>query len=170
MRFLAVLAVVLSIPSAAMSADPKPDSFLGRVLAAENAERAWLNLPPLHWDSQLSFDAGVWAQHLAETGKIAHAAGADNPNRDGENLWAGTAGAFTPEQMVGGWMSEKKNFRNGVFPNISKTGKWSDAGHYSQIVWRATTSVGCLKAAGHGMDILVCRFRPAGNLPGQKPY
>ena len=40
----------------------------------------------------------------------------------GENLWMGSHGAFSFETMVGGWASEKRFFRPGIFPNNSRPG------------------------------------------------
>ena len=80
----------------------------------------------------------------------------------------GTRGGFTLEQMVGNWASEKRWFRPGVFPDVSTTGNWSQVGHYSQIVWPATTRVGCGLARGRGRDVLVCRYAPAGNVDGRR--
>ena len=55
----------------------------------------------------------------------------------------GTRGAFSPEQMVGNWIAEKAHYRHGQFPYVSRTGNWADVAHYTQVVWRGTTHVGC---------------------------
>lgn len=80
----------------------------------------------------------------------------------------GTARAFAPETMVGNWASEKRWFVPGTFPNVSRTGRWSDVAHYTQIVWRNTTRVGCAVAPGRGREVLVCRYAPAGNIDGYR--
>ncbi len=44
-------------------------------------------------------------------------------------------------------------------------------GHYTQIVWSQTTTIGCaLAQTAGGTYILVCLYSPAGNSIGQKPY
>jgi Cysteine-rich secretory protein family len=88
----------------------------------------------------------------------------------GENLWAGTAGAYSYSQMVQGWGDEKQYFRAGSFPEVSSTGNWADVGHYTQMIWKNTTAVGCAVATGGGMDVLVCRYNPSGNFIGQPVY
>ncbi len=80
----------------------------------------------------------------------------------------GSRGAYLPAQMVGNWASEKVSFRPGVFPAVSRTGNWADVGHYSQIVWPATTQVGCAIASNRSDDFLVCRYAPAGNIDGRR--
>lgn len=138
-------------------------------LAVHNAERARLRLPPLAWNCNLEADAAQWAAILAGRGKLEHA-GSEARNGSGENLWIGTAGGWPVEHMVGRFVEEGRNYRHGRFPDISRTGKWTDAGHYSQVVWRKTRQVGCALARGAEQDVLVCRYRPAGNVMGQTPY
>ena len=156
------LALVFFVPAGAMS------DFSTRVLAAQNAERAALKITPLTWSDTLAADAAVWAKHLAETGAWAHA---DEGIRKGagENLWEGTAGAFTPEEMVGGWTNEKRYYQYGPFPDGGMNGG-QPIGHYTQMIWRNTTEVGCALASGGGKDVLVCRYTPMGNVVGQAPY
>lgn len=158
-------AVVLASPAAANL----PASFDQRVLAAQNHERLELGLGALTWNDALAQSAQHWADHLASTGRFEHAP--ENKNApEGENLWAGTKGYYSPEAMVDAWLREKRYFRPGVFPNNSTTGRVEDVGHYTQLVWRATTEVGCAKASSTQEDILVCRYAEAGNYIGEHPF
>jgi pathogenesis-related protein 1 len=43
-------------------------------------------------------------------------------------------------------------------------------GHYTQIVWRDTTSVGCAAQSCPQGEIWVCDYSPPGNYVGQHPY
>ena len=161
-------AVVLFAPFV-MGAIDMRTSFDERILVAHNQEREALGLAPLGWDPALAQSAQRWADYLAASGQFAHAP----ENRrapEGENLWAGTKGYFAPEAMVGAWIREKKFFRPGVFPDNSTTGRVEDVGHYTQLVWRATTEVGCAQASSVREDILVCRYAEAGNYRGEQPF
>jgi hypothetical protein len=80
----------------------------------------------------------------------------------------GTPGAFTVEQMIGSWASEKRMFTPGVFPRVSRTGNWTAVGHYSQMIWPTTTRIGCAIASSRSADYLVCRYAPAGNIDGRR--
>lgn len=156
-------------PIAGIPHTQPPASEAERLLVAHNAERAGLGLPPLTWSASLARDAGDYARVLAARGRLQHA-GARDRKGSGENLWIGTAGAWSAEAMVGMFLEERRNFRAAPFPDVSLTGQWKDAGHYTQIVWRDTREVGCAIDTGNGMDVLVCRYYPAGNVVGQAPY
>ncbi|HET7086495.1 MAG TPA: CAP domain-containing protein [Rhizomicrobium sp.] len=146
-----------------------PPAFDQRILAAHNRERSGLGLVPLSWNSALARAARRWADYLATTGRFEHAP-ENSTAPEGENLWAGTKGSFAPEAMVDAWVREKRFFHPGPFPNNSTTGRWEDVGHYTQLVWRATTQVGCAEAASDNEDILVCRYAEAGNYRGEQPF
>lgn len=146
-----------------------PLSFDYRILAAHNQERLGLGLEPLNWNPALAQSAQQWADYLAATGRFEHAP-ENHDVPEGENLWAGSKGYFAPEAMVDAWIREKQFFRAGLFPDNSITGKVEDVGHYTQIVWRATTEVGCAEASGASEDILVCRYAEAGNYRGEQPF
>jgi len=146
-----------------------PMSFDQRILAAHNRERLDRGLEPLSWNPALAQSAQHWADYLASTGRFEHAP-ENRAAPEGENLWAGTKDYFAPEAMVDAWIREKRFFRAGLFPDNSITGKVEDIGHYTQIVWRATTDVGCAQAVGASEDILVCRYAEAGNYRGERPF
>jgi hypothetical protein len=80
----------------------------------------------------------------------------------------GTRGAYSIEEMAGSWAGEKSLFRPGTFPDVSRSGKWSDVGHYTQMIWRSTAKVGCAIRSGGSWDVLVCRYAPPGNVVGQR--
>ncbi len=150
--------------SAPLAASPS-DAFSQRILVLHNQERDRIGQPSLSWSPRLESQAREWARSLASRGAFEHSrerAGA------GENLWMGSAGYYEPEDMIGGFLREKQNFRPGLFPNVSRTGNWADVGHYTQLIWPATREVGCAIAEGRGNEVLVCRYLPSGNWVGQK--
>ena len=133
-----------------------------------NEARAEVGLKPMIWDEGLAKDADVYAKYLAKNSLFNH-----DPRlgelKQGENLWMGTRDAFGYAQMADGWISEKTMYIDGVLPNVSKDGNWTTVGHYTQIIWKSTTHVGCAVASDDRDDYLVCRYSPPGNYMGQHP-
>ena len=141
------------------------DQAQARVLVEHNRERAAWGVPALRWDHGLAREAELYAAQLASSGQWRHSASLSADR--GENLWMGTRGAYRPSDMVGSWLQQRARFVPGRFPQVSRTGRWSDVGHYSQIVWRGTTHVGCAIRSSASADYLVCRYGPAGNVVGR---
>ena len=110
-------------------------------------------------------NAQGYANQLASTGQRAHASREGRGN-ERENLSQGMLGWGTG-QMMASWLAEKPYFRAGIFPDVSTTGDWSKVGHYSQMIWPTTTSIGCGLASGSGFKWLVCRYSPGGNKDGK---
>ncbi len=95
----------------------------------------------------------------------------------GENLfWAspvmysnGTSALqpVTATQVVDSWGAENKDYN--YQSNTCKKGQI--CGHYTQVVWRDTTQIGCGKAVcSDNSQVWVCQYSPAGNYIGKKPY
>jgi hypothetical protein len=165
-RFL-VPTMLLAASAPASAAQPLLASqFPARILAAHNAERAALGLPPLAWDNDLGNAAATYVTQMATTGVFEHSTRASRRGI-GENLWYGTHGAYSVEHMVGAWAQEKSMFVRGVFPNVSSTGNWIDVAHYTQIIWPTTQRLGCALGSTARTDYLVCRYAPAGNIDGR---
>lgn len=163
------LPILLALSSPLLvSAQPVDGNLADRLLAAHNRERAAMDLPGLRWNNRLAADAARWAGQLATRKVLQHENGAAGSGQ-GENLWIGTANRFTPETMVGAWVAEKTHFVAGAFPHVSRTGRRHDVAHYTQVIWRDTTDVGCAIASGQEYDVLVCRYREVGNVAGQSP-
>ncbi len=142
-------------------------AFAQELLTAHNQYRSAVGASNLSWSPALATTAQQWADQLAATGgSLAH-----SNTSAGENLAAaGPPGSLSLSALVDLWGAEGQYFIAGLpFPAVSITGNWADVGHYTQIIWRNTTEVGCGLAIGGGQDILVCQYNPAGNVTGQQP-
>lgn len=150
------------------------DTFIDDVLTAHNDLRASVDpadpLPPLTWDSSLAATAQTYAAQCI----WGH--NADRGSDVGENIayMYSSSGAVAPTQdLVQLWADEQANYDYAT--NSCAAGE--TCGHYTQMVWRNTTHIGCgiaqcptLANLGFGGTFLVCDYSPAGNYAGQSPY
>lgn len=167
MKWLAAgIAATLLVASHAALPQEAANPFARRLLAVHNQARDAAGVPRLAWSNELAREALAWAKVLAGKGRMEHASETVRRGK-GENLWMGSAGYYSAETMVGAFVAEGAQFRSGAFPDISRTGRWQDVGHYSQVIWPGTTAVGCAVARGAKDDFLVCRYDPPGNIWGQ---
>lgn len=154
---------------AAQRSESQPNGFARQLLSLHNRARDEAGVPRLAWSNKLAQEAQGWAQLLAREGRMRHASH-EEANDAGENLWMGSAGYFGPDAMIGAFVDERQHYVHAAFPQVSRTGRWQDVGHYTQLVWRNTQQVGCAVARGERDDFLVCRYWPAGNWVGQLAY
>jgi pathogenesis-related protein 1 len=177
----ATLALVFSIGAPAVAKKPKPAKpkpvaadVSAASLEAHNRERKKAGVPPLKWDGGLAKLASDWARHLCRGGKglpsLQHRP--QRENSPGENLWAGAtseATGYPVAEAVRRWAEEVR-----YYDGRSGTCKGGVCGHYTQLVWRDSTHVGCgvatCSAAGLTATVWACNYRPAGNIVGEKPF
>jgi hypothetical protein len=136
-----------------------------RIVLSQNLERERVGLSNMAWDPSLAAAAANYASQMAATDEWQHSPW-DSRVGQGENLWMGTHNAFTPREMVDGWLDERRLFHSGTFPNVSKSGSWHDVGHYTQLIWPGTDRVGCAVRSSADWDYLVCRYSGPGNVMG----
>lgn len=131
----------------------------------------------LVYSAELAKSAQDWADNLKNTNHCQmHHSQPDG--KYGENLYWGSAIQWsdgrrelqmvTPQQVVDSWGSEKADYD--YASNNCKPGKM--CGHYTQVIWRSTKTVGCAMAVceDSNQQIWVCQYQPAGNWIGEKPY
>lgn len=147
-----------------------PDLLRNTMLDAHNDERRAMGVPTLVWDEGLATEAARYANEMARSGQFRHSVRIARVTPSGENLWMGPHRLYDYRVMMAAFLDERALFRaDKPMPDISRSGRWQDVGHYSQIIWRGTRSVGCALAEGHDNDYLVCRYFPAGNVFGRRP-
>jgi pathogenesis-related protein 1 len=147
------------------------------ILRVHNAARAEVNVPPLKWNCKLADFAQDWVNRDA----WGHSSSADRQkiivgSYSGENL-AGAAPSSNNIATTGptGWWEEKA-FWNSASASCQAG---EVCGHYTQMVWRDTTEVGCglnRKSSVMGGKwtqnsvYLSCVYNPGGNIGGKKPF
>jgi uncharacterized protein YkwD len=145
-------------PPRPVSKDPEPPGPLRGILAAHNKVRAQHCAAPLKWSAKVAAVAQRWADTLAARNcAFEHSRG----NKYGENLaFASPAGTHSSASATQGWYREVSlyDFNN---PRFS-----FEAGHFTQVVWRGSTTLGCGYATcGDGRaELWVCNYDPPGNV------
>lgn len=143
--------------------------FRSVLLKRHNDARRAAGQRPLRWNATLAADAQRYANQLARTRVFKHSREPRGATPQGENLWMGSSGYFSYDEMIGSWTNEKRWFRRAAMPKVSTTGRWADVAHYTQIIWHSTTDVGCAIADNRKDEYLVCRYGPPGNVYGRDP-
>lgn len=128
-------------------------------------------IPNLTWSITIADVAQAYANQLASSGcNLVHSG---NPSY-GENLAWFAGQAATAADVVSAWAQEGTCYTYGLFETTdSCTCVNSGCGHYTQVVWRTTTEVGCGVAVCPGQtyqEIWVCNYSPPGNYVGYAPY
>ena len=130
------------------------------IVNTHNEYRKAVNVDDIEWSEDLAQSAQEWADQLSINCDFQHSS-----SGFGENIWAGTTGFFSPEDMVNSW-GEEIDF----YDTDSNECVGGECLHYTQIVWGNTTEVGCGMVTCDGVDIWVCQYNPAGNIIGQRPF
>ena len=128
--------------------------------AAHNAVRKKVGVAPLRWSQPLARHAQKWADALAADGcALDHRR--DDPY--GENLYW-SSGAASASAVVAKWADEAKDYDH------RRNSCKGVCGHYTQMVWSTTRSLGCGMASCKNGEVWVCNYDPPGNFVGQAPY
>lgn len=129
-----------------------------------NYPGAWSALPAMVWSNEVAVSAQAWADSLKAPTlncRLTH----EDGGTLGENVAGGYFG-YSPKRAVADWTVEKQDYT--FNPVYLHDDAW---GHYTQIVWRDSTELGCGMAfCDNGTNVIVCRYRPAGNVRGAQPY
>jgi hypothetical protein len=168
---------------------PPPPGFATDMVNAHNAVRANPSsvggspapspaLPALSWSDTVAARAQAWADgcvYMHNTPEL-HSLGY------GENIAAGSPpGSLTTARVVAGLWGSEAPFYDHATNTCDDANPANDGhtcGHYTQLVWRSTSVVGCWfrtcttgSPFGSGSwDYWVCDYAPPGNYVGQKPY
>lgn len=160
-------------PAASQSFDL--GAFQNSALAEHNAYRSDHRSPALTLGTSLNSTAQAHAEAMLSRGNLFHSS-SNQRNGAGENLFVSySPSPLAPEaiaaQTIGTWYEEESNY------NYGNPGFDVNAGHFTQIVWKDTTQLGCGVAQGSrnfgGRDFtayyVVCHYAPAGNVVGEFP-
>jgi uncharacterized protein YkwD len=145
-------------------------------LSKHNTYRATHHSPNMTLSNSLNDSAQTWAQYLASKAVLQHSSPSQR-NNAGENLYVSyttatsIAAATLADKVVTSWYNEVLSY------NYTNPGFSDKTGHFTQVVWKSSTQLGCGAAQGtatingtkYNAFYLVCHYAPAGNVTGQFP-
>lgn len=150
------------------------------MLTAHNFYRKAHNASDLTWNDTLTTAAQKWSDgckfehsvRLPCNPKIKTSSEAKNAfdtlvSMDGANRFGMKQGQAYGENLAIGYMNATANVDAWALErnlyNFGKPGFDAKTGHFTQLVWRNTTSVGCGRTNCQGQGwLVVCEYNPAG--------
>ncbi|KAI9689524.1 MAG: hypothetical protein M1822_010175 [Bathelium mastoideum] len=162
------------IPSSTSGNTTELSRFAELVVLHHNAHRANHSAPDLVWDQALADTAAK----IAASCYYAHNNAVDGGGY-GQNIAAGVLPANVSSAITDLFYNGEMNFYNDLYgeatPDMTLFDRW---GHFSQVVWKATGSVGCAvqnctsQGLGNVDDnvapfFLVCNYKGPGNFGGE---
>jgi pathogenesis-related protein 1 len=168
---------------------PPPPGFATDMVNAHNAVRSNPStvggspapssaLTTLSWSETVAARAQAWADGCV----YMHSTPELRSLGYGENIAAASPpGSVTTAHVVAGmWGSEARfyDYATNTCDDANPANSAHTCGHYTQLVWRSTSVVGCGRRTcmtgspfGSGSwDYWVCDYAPPGNYVGQRPY
>lgn len=137
------------------------------IVDAHNAARAAVGVGPVSWDATVAAWAQSWVDQFSASCQPMHSP-AGRPY--GENIYWGSDVNLTGVDAVNSWVSEMQYYDHATNSCSAPAGK--SCGHYTQVVWRDSTAIGCgsVLCDGGAGAIVICSYNPPGNWDGQSPY
>ncbi|KAH8547631.1 CAP domain-containing protein [Umbelopsis sp. PMI_123] len=152
---LPIIAAILSAfavaPCLANTDSTVSDVDQQKILEVHNSYRALTGLSPLVWNVTLANFAESWVNQCNNS----HSHSPDY----GENMGFGY---MTWEDMVNRWGDEHRYY------NFTTEDLQEDSLHFTQMVWKETTSIGCaMRSCEFNPRFYSCNYYPHGNILGQ---
>lgn len=171
---LLIAAMSVALPLSVVADDPVVPAVTGSALPRDQAQEALdyhntrrheVGSPQLQWSVELAAVAQQWADRLAKERKCGLMHKPDNPY--GENLFGGSGAAWTAKDASEAWYCEIKDYQHAVLNDDN----WYATGHYTQMVWNTTTTLGMgVARCANGAMVITAEYDPAGNILGRAPY
>jgi len=149
-----LFSIMFLLASTVSSGIAPTQAEIDSMLSEHNKYRKAAGAPPLTWDDNLAKTAQSWAAK----GHMDHSTALGAFKKYGENIHMACP-HDTPVTACKWWHDEISKYHGG---------NSFQAAHYTQMVWKSTTKVGCGKGpASCGGDLWVCQYKPMGNVFGK---
>ncbi|MFP2927446.1 CAP family protein [Pyxidicoccus sp. 3LG] len=133
-------------------------------LALHNSYRAKHGSPAMTMDNNLNAIAEKCAVYYAQKQTIDHSC--PYKNGAGENL-VGGKGTWSQQDFAS--MGPKMWYDEVAAYNFAQPGFSMATGHFTQVVWKSSTKLGCGATTINGYTVMACLYSPPGNVQGQFP-
>lgn len=119
-------------------------------------------MSPLTWNNTVAAYAQAYANK-----RISDCQLKDSKGPYGENMAMAEASyAISGADAVKLWVDEKPNY-----DYKSNTCVGGLCRHYTQVVWRKSVHLGCVRVkCKNGWWFVTCNYEPRGNVVGERPY
>ncbi|XP_040381918.1 pathogenesis-related protein 1-like [Oryza brachyantha] len=158
-----LVAAVLAAATSSM-AQNSPQDFV----ELHNVARSVEGLGDVVWDEAVAAYAESYAAERAGDCALIHSGSWEKAGY-GENLFGGPGGEWTAADAVNSWVGEKELYD---YDSNSCLGSWDSCLHYTQVVWRDSTAIGCARVVcdNDAGVFITCNYNPAGNVQGERPF
>jgi len=145
------------------------------VLATHNMLRARHGAPNLSYDAKLASHAAAYSKKLCESNTFDHDKNELSHYKEGENLYYGETSVQVDVCLATfKWYNEVNDMEWSKLPTFYNFMPVpSNLGHFTQLVWKGTSKVGCgtayRKEGTTYKTYITCRYSSPGNVMGQFP-
>jgi uncharacterized protein YkwD len=155
--------VPLPVPTPVPTPLPTPPSDpipadMATLFRQHNEYRSRHGAPPMVWNASVARAAANWAMQCRN--------GHESQSNYGENLMSASSDPIDVSWLVG--ISTEQWYNEVRYYDCSRPGYQAGTGHFTQIVWKSSTALGCAaQRCSQTEGWVVCRYWPAGNYLGQ---
>jgi len=138
------------------------DQIKKDILNKHNYYRSRHQVDDLKWNKEIQVIAQAYSEKIAPGHSLVHSSNTYKGQSLGENLYM-SYGGMSGEAASNSWYNEVDNYD--FSSHSSKGGKVT--GHFTQLVWKGSTEIGCGAACDGTYCVCCCNYYPAGNFLGK---